>query len=117
MLKNVGTHICSYPCHISSVHTSYIHEALEMLSGDGAGERAEEQRRTEMGPGLNEIEYEYAVARQQELASEYMAVQRRVINSGGDTSIDRAARPNIRTAWGTARCQVQSTLKSIAGVF
>jgi len=88
-----------------------------MLSGDGAGERAEEQRRTEMGPGLNEIEYEYAVARQQELASEYMAVQRRVVNSGGDTSIDRAARPRIRTAWGTARCQVQSTLKSITGVF
>jgi len=70
-----------------------------------------------MGPGLNEIEYEYAIARQQELATEYQAVQRRIVNSGGDTSIDRAARPRLRTTLGNARDQVQSTLKSIAGVF
>jgi hypothetical protein len=60
-----------------------------------------------MGPGLNQLEYEVAVLRFQEIASEYQKVQ----------PVAGANRRGFRQALSSTGRQIKSTLNTIASAF
>ena len=63
-----------------------------------------------MGPGYNQLEYEAAVLRLQEVASEYRKVQRAVNSPGG-------APHRMRTALSSTGRQINGTLRMITSLF
>lgn len=63
-----------------------------------------------MGPGLNQLEYEAAVLRLQEMAAEYRKVQRAVNSTTGGPH-------RLRTALSSTGRQVSGTLKMITSIF
>jgi hypothetical protein len=68
--------------------------------------RVKHKGRTTMGPGLNQLEYEVAVLRFQEIAAEYRKVQ----------PVDGVPGGFRRTLSSTGR-QLKRTLRTVAGVF
>jgi hypothetical protein len=68
------------------------------------------KRRTMMGPGLNQLEYEAAMLRMQEMAVEFRKVQRAVNSTTGGPH-------RLRTALSGTGRQVSGTLKMITSLF